>query len=213
MKIRDKKGFISTVVIYSLFIMFLGTLLVLINSYSNNRLIIENEKTPLMDNLDNNYKHPIHYHVGDPMLGTGCYTKPVRCKDKPNNSTCYEGVKCGGYYASHSYKNTCNGFFRKNGTPYYVNNPVGAHWSVQVRCDRCGKIEYHGCDSAGNANFGQCSRVISSGSYTQCTRCGAKHGSGTCNRITSYRLKSGFTADTIMYYDLGCGYKEGEEEH
>ncbi len=201
MLIKNKKGFISTIVIYSLFLLFLGVLVVLINAYTNNRLIVSSQKEDLTTNLDDNYNHPIHYHVGDPLLGTGCYTVPVKCSEEKGNTTCYTTKQCTGTIVTRV--NYCGGKLRVYDEMHYHNN----YWHYDTWCN---KHNGYGQNVKSQGTY-YCQHPI--GSYTICPVCGTRNlPSGSRCTHNTYILKEGYTDSTVFYYKTGCGYEEGEEE-
>ena len=110
-----------------------------------------------------------HVHTGNSSHYGNCYTL---------------GVACGGYYQRHSYENKCHGSFT-------------IHTSYWAQCNKCGESKYNSVGGGWHQYPpGQCGQVISSGSYTQCTRCGVRNGNGSCNIIKSYDLNCKKDANT-----------------
>ncbi len=208
MKIKDKRGFISTIVIYSLFLLFLGALMTLMKTYTNNRLIVKSEKINLTRNLDEAYEFPIHYHVGDPILATGCYEggDPIY---HVHTDECYDMKPCGGTYVKKSgtsYGNHCGGTISSSWfcSTYHVGV---CYWNEY--CSSCGHIGI--CETCGSAPSGR-HNTSRSYSYTQCNKCGAKNGSGTCTKIIKTLICPKTQGKTIDGYKPACGFEEGKVE-
>lgn len=59
MVLKNNKGFISTIVLYSLFILLLSILFFVLNTYKSNRLVVEREIIEIKKKLDTNFQDTV----------------------------------------------------------------------------------------------------------------------------------------------------------